>query len=573
TGNQGYAILREPGDAPGTVDAVANNLFGNRSGVQVECNGHGTVNHNFWGSGVNVTAAVSNCPVDAGKRLGAAILQSSAGPGVEAVQATVTAQKQYAFSNSIGFFRTGNGADFPLFIVNHGRGAVENVPFTNPGDLIPCSNYWDVFLPTGVNPPGMLDLFFDYASDASCVAAIELSTEYCKNSDAARYPLWWHDPATGATSGWDTTSSTGQTTTCRTDDDELQVSIDASGRPNLANDLKFAPFVVAIHSAALTDFKAEPGNKQVKVTWRAASEVNTRGYFLHRSTQADSGYQVVSDFFPAKGGDMVAANYEHLDQSLTNDTTYYYRLEIVGENLVSTFTAPISAVPAVPTATPTPTRTNTPTITPTRTVTPTRTATITRTPWVYRTSTLAATRTPYRFPTIAGYRSPTPRVTRTPTPRFGVTQSPSPRVTTRSTAGSGYPAAGTPSLEATSAGSYPQPGATGQSSAYPGPAGATLPPDATDPTGAAGAAGTAAASLTPTRVGTAVAAPTQPDEPGGPLAFAGLLAGAVLGLLVLGAGGWYLWSRSMLPPFFAFLPPPPAGGAGSGSANPPGSLE
>lgn len=548
SGNQGYAILREAGGT-GNVEAVANNLYGNRSGAQVECNNRGTVNHNFWGRGVDVKTAVSRCQVDAAKRLGAAILQTDGAPGVQAEQALVTAQKRYSTLGGIGFYRTGNDPDYPLYIVNHGRGSAENIPFENPENLVACSNYWDVFLPDKVNPTGSLDLFFKYTSEPSCVAAIELSTEYCKSGDMTRYPLWWFDPAGSATEFWDTTGKplgsasggTGQQTTCRTSDDEIQVTIDTSGRPNF-DDLRYAPFVVAIHSAALTHFTAEPGDKQVKITWRAASEVNTRGYFLHRSEQPNSGFQVIGEFFTATGGDMVAATYQYLDKNLTNNKTYYYRLEIVSENLSSTFTVPISAVPAVPTATPT--MTGTPTRTPTITGSPT----VTRTPWVYRTATRAPTRTPYRFPTVSAYRSPTPAATRTTT-RTAVTQSPSPRATGAFTPG--YPA-GTPSPDGSDG--YPVGEVTVSES--PGPADSTQTP-----------AETAQTTQTPTGQTTGVAAPGGSQKPPsasrGPLVLGGLLVGALFGLAVLAGGGWYLWRRSMLPPFLSFIPPSPANESGS----------
>ncbi len=60
----------------GVLDASANNLYANRTGFQVECNGtaKGKVDHNFWGVGVTVDQSVSHCSVDNTLRLGAPIL-------------------------------------------------------------------------------------------------------------------------------------------------------------------------------------------------------------------------------------------------------------------------------------------------------------------------------------------------------------------------------------------------------------------------------------------------------------------------------------------------------------------
>ena len=47
--NAGYAVFRVPGGA--AMQVTGNNLFNNRTGVQVDCGLAGNADHNFWGAG------------------------------------------------------------------------------------------------------------------------------------------------------------------------------------------------------------------------------------------------------------------------------------------------------------------------------------------------------------------------------------------------------------------------------------------------------------------------------------------------------------------------------------------
>ncbi len=504
TANAGYAVWRQAGPGSGTVQAVANNFYANRSGFQVECNTKGRVDHNFWGFGVDPLLAVSQCTFTAGKRLGAPALPRSNAPGVSAEKVTVTSTKTYARDGKVAFQHAPSDSDFDLFVVNHGSGSPDNVPFTGgmPGSLTACSNYYDIFLASDVTtPPSLLDLFFRYDATSGCTATVE-SAAYCASGDPALIPLWWYDPANNVTDGWDTTGqnpagsgaagATGQTTVCNSVLKEIQVSLDNSGRPNSSDDLNFTPFVVGLlplpSSVIFSQFTAIAGNTQVAVQWTTTSEVNTSGFYLLRSQSESGGFSRVSPFIPRRGSGIGGAFYEVVDSGLTNGVTYYYRLEIISMTQESSFSGVISVIPqqstptstatstptpssspsptststATSTPTPTPTATSsltptgtgtqftpTPTVSPTatQTLTPTITLTGTITPTRTVTFTLiptrTRTRTPVIYPTVV-YRSPTlpPTRTRFPTRTF--------------TPFGGTPGANTPTLEG-----YPAPLGTG----------------------------------------------------------------------------------------------------------------
>lgn len=618
TGNSGYAVWRQAGARSGTVQAVANNFYANRSGFQVECNNKGRVDHNFWGFGVDPLTAISQCTFTVGKRLGAPALPRSDAAGVHAEKVTVTSTKTYSANGKVAFQHAPTDSDFDLFIVNHGSGSPDNVPFTGgmPDSLTTCSNYYDLFLSDDVTvPPSLLDLFFRYDSTSGCTATVE-STAYCNSGSPALIPLWWYDPASNVTDGWDTTAqnpagsgaagATGQTTVCDPILKEIQVSIDSSGRPNSTEDLNFTPFVVGLlplpSSVIFSQFTAIAGDTQAAVQWTTASEVNTSGFYLLRSQSESGGFSRVSPFIPRRGSGIGGAFYEVVDSGLTNDITYFYRLEIVSTTQESSFSGVISVIPqqATPTstATSTPTPSSSPSPTATSTSTPTQTATssatptasgtqFTPTPTVSPTTTLTftptitltgtitptrtitltliptrtRTRTPVIYPTVV-YRSPTlpPTRTRFPTRTF--------------TPFGGTPGTSTPTLEG-----YPAPQATGSAtsnlttspqptlppgSGYPiGEGTPTLPagdgyppPPEPDETRSTGGIETPAAQSTAwTATASATASPTlpPPEGPNPPLAISFVkeywqyfLGALIAEILIVAAAGFYLYRKGLL---------------------------
>lgn len=571
TNNSGYALVKPGATGTGKLNAVANNIFNNRSGVQVSCSSKdlGLVDHNFWGIGVMPGVAAPDCTSQSGKRLGSAILDNLNNPGVQAQMVSVTSTKKSYFENKIAVQRpatTPDNPDFDIFIVNHGNNTV-NTPFLNSGStstLVPCNNYYDIFLAQGLTSIQELNIFMKYDLNAACIANIESST-YCGQSNPALFPLWWYDPDQLITTGWNTTGkapngpsaggANGQVTTCNLQNKEISVQIDTSGRPGISNDLNYTPFVVGLvgqpAAAVLTSFTASPGNMQVDITWSTASELNTAGFYVQRRPTGSFSFNRVSPFIVHTGTDASGADYSFVDTNVTNLTGYDYRLEIVGTNLLSVYSNIISATPAPPTLTPTTTVTSTITITSTITVTPTvtitTTPTISTTPTITGTSTVTLTPTRTRFQTATNTRTPFLIPYRSPTRTSFVVRTNPP----------GYPAPTT--SNSTPDSGYPGPvgGETPTGDAYPNPENATQPAEGypepgTEVSQATVIPGNETTVQTPKPGTTFSAKPTsvpRPEAGEKDSSWVYPLLGSLIGLSLVLLIGYFLWKKGymMLP--------------------------
>jgi hypothetical protein len=86
-----------------------------------------------------------------------------------------------------------------------------------------------------------------------------------------------------------------------------------------------------VHPTAVTlsSFTANWDGDQVSVTWETALEIDTVGFNLWRSTNADGGYIQVNDtLIPAASpGGVFGGTYAFTDTDVTPGTAYYYKLE------------------------------------------------------------------------------------------------------------------------------------------------------------------------------------------------------------------------------------------------------
>jgi hypothetical protein len=94
-----------------------------------------------------------------------------------------------------------------------------------------------------------------------------------------------------------------------------------------------AALVVDLASFTATEFE-----DHVLLEWVTASEIDTAGFHLWRSEKEDGEYIRITDsLIPAKGSPTLGAEYEYEDLDVEPGRTYYYKLEDIDTNGVSTF--------------------------------------------------------------------------------------------------------------------------------------------------------------------------------------------------------------------------------------------
>jgi len=98
----------------------------------------------------------------------------------------------------------------------------------------------------------------------------------------------------------------------------------------------------------LSSFTATPSDRKVILTWTTASEIDNAGFNLYRAESTDSEYiKINSSLISAQGSPTSGAAYNYIDNDVQNRKTYYYKLEDIDLNGVSTLHGPVSATPRV----------------------------------------------------------------------------------------------------------------------------------------------------------------------------------------------------------------------------------
>jgi len=96
----------------------------------------------------------------------------------------------------------------------------------------------------------------------------------------------------------------------------------------------------------LSAFEAVAGNREASLIWKTASEIDNAGFNLYRTETEDGEYvQINNRLIPAKGSPTEGAEYEFADEDVENRQAYWYMLEDVDLNGVSTVHGPVSATP------------------------------------------------------------------------------------------------------------------------------------------------------------------------------------------------------------------------------------
>lgn len=70
---------------------------------------------------------------------------------------------------------------------------------------------------------------------------------------------------------------------------------------------------------------------QVEITWETATEQNTAGFYLYRSTDPENEFILINgdNLINSVGSPVSGANYTYIDDEVTSGQTYYYVLEEV----------------------------------------------------------------------------------------------------------------------------------------------------------------------------------------------------------------------------------------------------
>ena len=96
----------------------------------------------------------------------------------------------------------------------------------------------------------------------------------------------------------------------------------------------------------LSSFDATPKSKSINLYWTTESETDNAGFNLYRAATEDGNYIKINDsLIPAQGTSTQGASYEFIDNNVQNRKTYWYKLEDIDLNGISTMHGPVSATP------------------------------------------------------------------------------------------------------------------------------------------------------------------------------------------------------------------------------------
>jgi hypothetical protein len=92
----------------------------------------------------------------------------------------------------------------------------------------------------------------------------------------------------------------------------------------------------------LSVLDATPSNGQVILKWKTETETGNAGYNVWR---ADNFVKINNAVIPALGSSVDGADYNFVDQWVLNGKRYFYLLEDIDNNGISTFHGPVKAIP------------------------------------------------------------------------------------------------------------------------------------------------------------------------------------------------------------------------------------
>jgi hypothetical protein len=92
----------------------------------------------------------------------------------------------------------------------------------------------------------------------------------------------------------------------------------------------------------MSSLKVTPSDKKVKLEWQTEAEIDNVGFNVWRA----EGFQKVNEsMIPAEGSPIMGADYDFFDKWVMNGKLYYYLVEDIDNNGISTFHGPVKATP------------------------------------------------------------------------------------------------------------------------------------------------------------------------------------------------------------------------------------
>jgi hypothetical protein len=96
----------------------------------------------------------------------------------------------------------------------------------------------------------------------------------------------------------------------------------------------------------LSSFTAEPGNGSVTLQWTTETEPDNAGFNILRANKENGDYEQINEsLIPSEGSDTQGASYEFVDNDVQNGKKYFYKLEDIDLDGISTMHGPLMVKP------------------------------------------------------------------------------------------------------------------------------------------------------------------------------------------------------------------------------------
>lgn len=120
-------------------------------------------------------------------------------------------------------------------------------------------------------------------------------------------------------------------------------AIDQEFTPEVETPIEFPTAITLVY------FTAQGNIDAVTLAWETGTEIDNAGFNLYRASTIDGPYSKINPvLIPAKGDAVSGANYTSIDTNVVKGNTYYYKLEDVDFNGISTFHGPVLAITSGP---------------------------------------------------------------------------------------------------------------------------------------------------------------------------------------------------------------------------------